>query len=411
MTRWLKYLFAGAVSVAIGFALYEALRQKPVPVDTAAVTAGPLTVTVDEEGMAEFRDIYTVSAPYAAKTERSPLHVGDRLESGRSLIATLHPIEPSFIDTRSERELNAAVGVANAAVELAVNELDMAAADLRQAESDRRRAERLRENNTISAAALETATTNVQIKQATLQRAESQVTLRQSELASARARLIQPGDVLAGSTSDRCVPLLSPIDGVVVSVPIESEAVVPTGAALAEIGDPRRLEVVVDLLSSDAVRVREGAEAIITDWGGPDLPARVRRIEPTAFTKVSALGIEEQRVNVRLDILSADEATLLPGHRYRVVVKIVLWRGEDVRRLPLGALFRTGDRWSVYAVEDRRAALRMVEIGHRDAETAEVIDGLETGSCVILFPSDLIADGVSIVPRDDDSGLPACSAP
>jgi HlyD family secretion protein len=183
------------------------------------------------------------------------------------------------------------------------------------------------------------------------------------------------------------------------------------GTSLAEIGDPRGLEVVVDLLSSDAVRVREGAEAIITAWGGPDLPARVRRIEPTAFAKVSAPGIEEQRVNVRLDILSPDEATLLPGHRYRVVVKIVLWHGKDVPRLPLGALFRTGDRWSLYAVEAGRAASQMVEIGHRDAETAEVLDGLETGSCVILFPRDLVVDGVSIVARDDPSGSPACSPP
>ena len=411
MARLLKFLLFGAVAAAIGFAAYEALRQKPVAVDLAAVTEGPLTVTVDEEGMAEFRDIYTVSAPYAARTERSPLHVGDRLEAGRSLIATLHPIEPSFIDTRSERELNAAVGVAAAAVELAENELAMADADLRQAESDLKRAERLRENNTISAATLETAATNVQIKQATLQRAQSQVALRQSELASAKARLIQPGDVPAGGASDRCVPLLSPIDGVVVAVPIESEAVVQTGTSLAEIGDPRRLEVVVDLLSSDAVRVREGADAIVTDWGGPDLPARVRRIEPTAFTKVSALGIEEQRVNVRLDILSASEQALLPGHRYRVVVKIVLWHGEDVRRLPLGALFRTGDRWSVYAVEDGRATLRMVDIGHRDAETAEVLGGLTTGTCVVLFPSDTISDGVGVVSRQDPGAPASCASP
>lgn len=404
MARWLKYLLLALVLGGLAFAAYEALRPKPIPVDIAVVTTGPLTVTVDEEGIAQYRDVYTVSAPYAARTERSPLHVGDRLVADRSLIATLHPIDPSFIDMRSERELAAAVGVARAGIELAETDLTFAATDLKQAESELQRAEKLQATNIISAAALEAARTAVELKQAALQRAENQVALRQSELVSAQVRLIQPDDAPSvGSLSDRCVPLLSPTDGVVISVPVESEAVVPAGTALAEIGDPRRLEVVVDLLSSDAVRVRGGARAIIADWGGPDLTAKVRRIEPTAFTKVSALGIEEQRVNVRLDMDPTDAETPLPGHRYRVFVRIALWQADAVRRVPLGALFRSGDAWNVYVVEDGRAVIRTVDIDHRDDAMAELRDGLPEGARVILFPSDSVTDGVSVVSRDVDA--------
>ena len=403
MARWLKLFLSALVLAAIGFAAYEALRPKPVPVDIATVTAGPLTVTVDEEGIAQFRDVYTVSAPYAAKTERSPLHVGDRLVADRSLIASLHPIDPSFIDERSERELRAALGGASAAVELAESDLTLAATDLRQAESDLQRAERLRKNDIISAAALETARTAVEMKQPALQRAR-EPDRSQAERTGERPGSADPAERRPGGGNDvrPLRSLLSPTDGVVISVPIESEAIVSAGTLLAEIGDPRKLEVVVDLLSSDAVRIRGGAAARITDWGGPGLlPAPVRRIDPTAFTKVSALGIEEQRVNVGFDLVSTDEQTPLPGHGFRVFAENRALAQRRLRRLPLGALFRSGNEWSVYVVEDGRAAQRTVVIDHRDGEMAEIRDGLPTGARVILFPSDSVSDGVQIVPREE----------
>lgn len=402
MWRWLKIFLALLAAAAVGFAFYEALRPQPTPVDLATVENGPLTVTIDEEGMVEFREIYAISAPFPAKIERSPLHVGDAVVANRTEVAILRPSDPTFIDARSETELRAAVDAANAAVALAEADLNRAQADLRLSESELSRVQALRKSNTVSAKALETAAANVDRQQAELRRTQAQITIRQSELASARARLVQPGDPRA-TQSCHCVPLYSPSDGVVLSVLQESETVVPAGTALAEIGDPKRLEVVVDLLSADAVAVREGADATITRWGGPDLQARIRRIEPTAFTKVSALGIEEQRVNVRLDIVSPLDGEERPGHRYRVVARIVLWHGEDVRRLPLGALFRTGDRWSVYAVEDGRAVLTEVTIGHRDTEAAELIDGLEPNAKIILFPSDTISDGVAVAPRQSGS--------
>ncbi|MEC5324918.1 efflux RND transporter periplasmic adaptor subunit [Aurantimonas sp. A3-2-R12] len=403
MGRWLKVFLALLAALAVGFAFYEALRPKPVPVDVAAIASGPLTVTIDEEGVVEFREIYAISAPFPAKIERSSLHVGDTVIANRTQIATLRPSDPTFIDARSETELGAAIDAANAAVALAEADLNHAQADLRQSESELNRVETLRKTGTLSAKALELAATDVDRQRAQLRRAEAQLAIRQSELASARARLLQPGDPLDAGSSCHCVPLFSPSDGVVLSVPLESETVVPTGTPLAEIGDPRRLEVVVDLLSADAVAVRQGADATITGWGGPDLQARIRRIEPTAFTKVSALGIEEQRVNVRLDIVSPLDGEERPGHRYRVVARIVLWHGEDVRRLPLGALFRTGDHWSVYAVEDGRAVLTGVSIGHRDTEAAELIDGLEPEAKIILFPSDTVSDGVAVTPRQSGS--------
>jgi HlyD family secretion protein len=194
----------------------------------------------------------------------------------------------------------------------------------------------------------------------------------------------------------------APTDGVVLKVLAESAQVIAAGAPIAEIGDPRDMEIVVDLLSADAVRVRPGAEARIEDWGGSGaLAARIRRIEPSAFTKVSALGIEEQRVNVTLDLLDHYEEWERLGHGFRVYVRISVWRGEDVVRVPLAALFRRGADWSVFRVVDGTARATSVTIDHRDSEYAEVTDGLAPGATVIVHPSDQVGEGVTVEPRAD----------
>jgi HlyD family secretion protein len=315
-------------------------------------------------------------------------------------VAEIRPADPAFLDVRSRRELQAAVGAASAAVSLAEAELAAAKASQRLAEADLDRARRLSQSGTISGRALEKADADNDTAVAQVRQAEANLELRRSELASAEARLIQPGDEsYAGATG--CGMLVrSPVDGVILKVHAESAQVVQAGLPIAEIGDPSDMEVIVDVLSADAVRVRPGAPARIEGWGaGESLSARVRRIEPSGFTKVSALGIEEQRVNILLDLVDPRAAWERLGHEFRVYVRIQVWRGDDVLRVPLAALFRRGEQWSVFRVTDGKAVLAPVTIAHRDQQFAEVLDGLSEGDQVIVHPSDQVEDGVSVEPR------------
>ncbi len=396
---WLRrVVFLLVIATIAGGAIY-ALMPAPVPVDTARVEEGRIEVTVDEEGVARIRDVYVVSAPLAGHLDRFPLKVGDAVKRDVTVVAELRPVQPSFLDLRSRRELEAAVSAARAAVELAQAEIARAEAEARLMESDLARTERLAQTGTSSARALEKAVMDSEAARAQVRQAEANLELRRSELASAEARLIQPDQSGSAGAGSCCVLIRAPVDGVVLKVAAESAQVVAAGTPIAGVGDPQDLEIVVDLLSSDAVRVRPGAEARVESWGGETvLGARVRRVDPAAFTKVSALGIEEQRVNTVLDLVgpAADRRRL--GHAFRVYVRIVLWRG-DVLRVPLAALFRQGTDWAVFRVVDGKAALTRVTIGHRDARHAEVTGGLAVDDVIVLHPSDRIEDGVGLEER------------
>jgi HlyD family secretion protein len=378
-----------------------ALMPKPVAADLATVDQGQIEVTIDEEGVARIRDVYKVSATVGGNLDRFPLDVGDPVERDKTVIAEIRPSAPSFLDERTRRELEASVGAATAAVRLAEAELSRAQADLRMRESDLERSAQLVRSGTISARAMDEAETGADSARAAVRQAEANLELRRSELASAQARLIQPGGDNASGAGTCCMQIRSPVDGVVLKVHAESAQVVPAGALIAEVGDPADMEVEVDLLSTDAVRVEAGAVAYIEGWGGSGtLAAKVRRVEPSAFTKVSALGIEEQRVNVLLDLLDPRSAWESLGHEFRVLVRIRVWRGDDVVRVPLAALYRRGDAWSVFKVVDGKARETPVEIDHRNTHFAEVLGGLESGDAVILHPSDQIEDGISIEARE-----------
>ncbi len=378
-----------------------ALLPKPVAVDLGKIDRGVIEVTVDEEGVAQIRDVYRVSAPVGGQLDRFPLEVGDSVKRNVTVVADIRPSAPAFLDVRSRREMEAAVDAASAAVKLAEAELRHSQAQLSLAESDLERAERLSQSGTISQRAMDEADSNAEAARAQVNQSEANLELRRSELESARARLIQPGSEASESNTTCCVQVLAPVDGVVLKVDVESAQVVQAGAAIAEIGDPSDMEVVVDLLSTDAVKVHPGAVAYVEDWGGgKTLMARVRRVEPSAFTKVSALGIEEQRVNVMLDLLDPRAAWEALGHDYRVFVRIRIWRGDDVVRVPLAALFRSGTQWSVFKVVDGRAVLTPVTIDHRNTTHAEVTEGLEAGDVVVLHPSDQVVDAVKVEPRD-----------
>lgn len=401
---WLKRgVLIGLAFLAIAGFVY-ALMPQPILVDTALIGRGPLTVTVDEEGETRIREIYVVSAPIDGKVLRSPREIGDVVEKDKTLLAVIEPGDPSFLDIRKRRELEAAVAAAEAAVVLTESEIDRADSELDFAQSDLKRAKSLAERGTISERTLEKAALDVQVRQAGLAQARANLILRKRELDSAKARLIGPEQKRAAERADGscCVEVFAPVDGRVLRIDRESEQVVKAGEPLLRIGDPKDLEIVVDLLSTDAVKVKPGADALIEGWGGATpLKARVRRVDPAGFTKVSALGIEEQRVNTVLDLTDPKDELPNLGHDFRVFVRITVWSSEDSVRVPLSALFRDGQEWAVFEVKDGTAQVKRIKIGHRNTQMAEVLEGLEPGARVILHPSDRVSDGASVDERLD----------
>jgi len=386
------------ITVAVG-AGWWAFRPQPVAVDMAAIERGALEVTVSDDGTTRIIDVYSVSAPVTGTVQRTPGSVGDEVEAGRTTVAMIRPAAPAFLDVRSRREAEAALAAAAAAVQLAEAQAVEAEAELDLARSEQRRVEELARRNVVSERMFEEANAAVRRAEARLNIAGATLEMRRRELESAQARLIGPESGAGAENGDCCVVVTAPVDGEILVIHHESEAVVAAGTVLVEIGDPADLEVVAELLS-DAVRVRQGAQARIEGWGGPALEATVRRVEPTGFTKVSTLGIEEQRVRAVLDLPGPEGEREGLGHGYRVEVAIVVERHEDALLVPLGALFRQGADWAVFAVdEDGRAALRRIEIGARDARSAVVLGGLSENERVILHPSDRVAQGVSVVAR------------
>jgi HlyD family secretion protein len=399
--RWTKRILAVAVLVAIVAATVYALWPAPVLVDIAAVDRGGLTVTVDEEGTARIRDVFRVSAPVAGALERIPVHVGDPVERDGTAVAAIRPSAPSFLDVRSRRELEAGIDTAAAAVGLAEAQLNGALAGERQAASDLTRAEALAAAGTIPARLEEARTANENAKSSVAQ-AQAELALRQSQLASARARLIEPDRPVSAKEDEMCcLDVTAPIDGVVLKLLAESAQVVAPGTPLVEIGDPADIEIIVHLLSSDAVAIGPGALATLTDWGGPPLRASVRRVDPAGYTKVSALGIEEQRVDAALDVLDPREKWQGLGHSFRVLVHIETWSQDNVVRVPIAALFRLSADWHVFRVVDGKAVLTKVTIDHRNQTFAEVTDGLKPADLVILHPSDKVTGGAAVEARQN----------
>jgi HlyD family secretion protein len=374
------------------------LWPKPVLVEVAEVREGPIVVTVDEEGKTRIKNVYTVSAPITGKLVRLSLEAGDRVKKDVTVVANVEPMFPSFLDVRVTRELEAQLEAARAAVTLAEAEIKQAEAELEFARSELRRAKSLMESKTVSERVLERARIDVETRQAALTRAEASRNVRKRELESAQARLIAPQEAAKGEVpAGCCVTVLAPVSGRVLRLIQESERVVTAGTPLLEIGDPDNLEIVVDLLSADAVKVVESATASIEGWGGESLPAKVTRVEPAGFTKVSALGIEEQRVRTILKLEEPQGGVGRLGHEFRVFVKIAVYESGRALRVPLGALFRLGDRWAVYSVVRGRARVTPIQIGNRNSAYAEVISGLATGAVVALHPSDRVSDGVRVV--------------
>jgi len=405
---WLKRAGWTAAAVVVVGGIIWLAWPAPVGVDLATVTRGPMEVTADDDGKTHVRHIYTVSAPVAGKVlrishpmgEQGPsIHVGDQVTANETVVALMQPTPPSFIDVRSHDQLQAEVIAADAAIQQQEAEVRRLEAALDFSRTEFQRAQTLSRTQTISAQAFDRAKFDVATNEAALASAKAQVDVRRSLRASLAARLIDPTNVAPSTDSACCVRVLAPATGRVLKIIQDSEAVVLPGAPLVDIGDPFDLEVVADLLSTDAVQIKVGAPVRIDGWGGSTIQGKVVRVDPAGFLKVSALGIEEQRVRVTIDFVEPPEAWSQLGHDYRVVVHVTIWSAEDALTVPISALFRKGDDWAVFSIENGRARATPVKIGHRNNRVAEVFAGLDAGRQVVLHPSDRIADGVQIVQR------------
>ena len=377
-----------------------AFLPSPVPVDLAAVENGLLQVTVEGEGKTRIKDIYTVSAPIAGRVTRIEIEAGETVTAGQTVVARIEPSQPEFLNVRSQAQAEARLSEAEANKSLADAGLEKALAEAAYARSEYKRAKGLPLGRSITQRALDDSERMVKTRGADVVIARAAVRVAEFQLAAARATLIAPGQGPNTGAGGCCIELTAPVSGRVLRVIDESERVVVSGQPLLEIGDPKSLEVVVDLLSADAVKVKPGASAMIEHWGGDFvLGGRVRVVEPSGFTKISALGIEEQRVNVIIDFTDPPQRRLALGDGYRIEARIVVWEDYHAVKAPVSALFRHGEAWAVYVAEDGRARLREVEIGGRNSSAAQILDGLAEGEQVIPHPGDLITDGARIVVR------------
>jgi len=392
-----RSVIAGLVAAGLlAGLLVVAFRTEPVPVDLATVTRGPMQATVDAEGRTRIRNVYEVSAPVAGTARRSPVKVGDPVVAGETVVAVVEPVAPALLDARSRLQAEAALREAEAAVAVAEAQVNQAEEDLAYARTQFERTRTLVERGVASVTRLEDAIQAVASREAALAAARSQRQAAVSSRDRAAAALVEPGAGGAGA-GECCVPLTAPVSGVVLEVAQISERPVAMGTPLVSVGDPTDLEIVADLLSSDAVRLAPGARATVERWGGPvALEARLRSIDPVAVTKVSALGIEEQRVDAVFDLISPPEARPGLGGGFAVFLRIVEWQADGVLQLPLSALFRQGEGWAVYAVAGNTARLVPVEIGRRNDRMVEVTGGLEEGARVVTHPSDALSDGAPV---------------
>ena len=394
--RWI--LWGGLAAVA-AVVLLLALRTAPVEVDVASVARGRLAVTLDEEGETRVRERYVVSAPVAGRLRRIELEPGDPVQAGKTAVATFVPSVPALLDLRARGEVEARVGAARAAEQRARAESDRARAQLELARSEHTRIRRLAEGGVASQEDLDRSKQNLESAQSTLAAAERAAVGALQELRAAQARALEVQSVQSDARLEN-LTLRSPIDGVVLRRLRESESVVPAGEPLLEVGDPANLEIVADYLSADAVAMRPGMPVEIERWGGQrPLSGRVRRVEPGGFLKISALGVEEQRVNVIIDFEDARAAWKALGDGYRVEVRVVTWQGSDAVKVPGSALFRQGDGWAAFLVNGRRAELHAVEVGHRGEREAEIRKGLSPGDTVIVHPPEDLKPGAKVKPR------------
>ena len=390
--RYLTWLVLAAIFVGIVFSL----RPKPVVVETATIGTGPLTVSILEEGKTRIRHRFVISPPVAGLLNRIPHRAGARIEAGKTILATIQPQAPAFLDVRTQREAEARLRGAEAATLQRESQLQRARSALDLAEKEKTRVRSLIKSGVVAAREWDAAENQVEILARELRSAEFGLQVAEFERAQAEAALTQAQG--PQENSGKAVEVIAPVDGFVLNVYEESAKVVAPGLPLMEVGSPSDLEAEIEMLSSDAVAVSPGARVTIEHWGGETpLPGTVTMIEPGGFTKISALGVEEQRVRVRVDF-TLPEGKML-GDRYRVEARVITWHSDSVLQIPTGALFRRGADWRTFVYAGGKAQERTVQIAHNNGTAAEIQSGLKQGDTVVLHPPDVIVDGAEVTPR------------
>ncbi len=376
--RWLPYTGGAVLLVLLGFGL----RPRPAPVETARAFTGPLRATVSEEGKTRIRQRYVVSSPVSGQLRRVLFKPGAEVAPD-SVLAVIQPMAASPLDTRSRALAEARRTAATAALEKSRAAYVLAGNELR-------RVEKMFTEKTVSPQDFDSA----QLRETSAARdviaAEGALRAAEAELA-----VIPP----AAGQAAALIEVRAPVAGRVLHVFQESERPVAAGTPLLDVGDPTDLEVVIELLSRDGAGLTPGTRVELEQWGGPQpLDAKVRLVEPAAFTKISALGVEEQRVNVVADITTPLAERVALGDNFRVEARVIVWENDRVLKVPVSALFRRGSTWSAYLVRDSRATLVPVSVGRSSGTETQVIDGLKEGDEVILYPGDRVADGQRVQP-------------
>ncbi|HUK35351.1 MAG TPA: HlyD family efflux transporter periplasmic adaptor subunit [Vicinamibacterales bacterium] len=371
------------------------IQPRPVDVETATVRRGPIADTVADQGVARVRDAYVVAAPVNGRLERLPLEIGDPVIANRTVVARIRPIAPEFLDPRTRMQAESAVLAARAALEAATAQRDRLVADATRAHDQLQRTSQLAKSGVAAPQELETAQADAEQAAHAVRAADADIRTRQANLESAESVLKTPA---AGS--QQVVTVTSPASGVVTRLLQQSERTVTVGAQLVEVGDTSGLEAAIEFLSQDAVKIRPGQKAAIYNWGGPaEIPAQVRRVEPQGFTKISALGVEEQRTLVLLQFVGAPEGWtgLAPG--YRVWGRVYLREAADAVLAPIGALVRDRGDWAVFCVDRNRAHLQPVGVRAMTDRDVEVISGVGVGDVVVVYPSDEVHEAVRVRER------------
>ena len=393
-----KHIGISLTAILVIVAIIYGFLPKPVPVDVVQVSRKPLQVTVEEEGRTRVIDRFAISTPVAGYAQRIELDVGDAITQGQTLVS-MDPLPSTVLDPRSRAQAQAQVNRAEDALQAAKENAKAAKASYDFAKVEYERIKELCKTQCASQTDEDKAEADARRASANLRSANFAVEVARHELEAAKTTLQFAASKSGGQSPDKVV-ITSPINGSVLKINRESEGVIDVGQTLIEVGNPRTLEVVVEVLSADAVRISPGTKVIFERWGGEGtLEGMVRLVEPVGFTKISALGVEEQRVFVIADITSPPEQWQRLGDGYRVEAKFILWEKDDVLQIPASSLFRYNDGWAVFAFQDDTAIRKTVEIGQRNGLSAQVLSGLNENEYVITHPDDSIEDGVEVYLR------------
>ncbi len=393
----IRRIFMWAALVALVGWIGYGLRPQPVEIETGAVTRGPITVHVVEEGKTRIRNRYIISAPVAGLMRRVTYKAGDGVKAGETVLASIEAAPPVILDPRTRSEAEARLSMTKSSEQRAGESLELARTAARFAQANWDRIRTVREPGSFSRTERDNAERECALRAGEVRAAEFALDVSRYEKAQAQAALLEMDHPVAGG---QVVELRAPVSGRILKVIQESSAVLAQGTQLLEIGDPADLEIEAEILSRDAVAIQPGALVSVEQWGGDEpLQARVRRVEPAAFTKISALGVEEQRVFVLSDLVSPPAGITALGDRYRVEVRIAVWHRDDVLRIPSGAMFREGNQWKTFVLDHGNAKQVSIETGRSDGRLTEVLQGIEPGTEVLLHPPDAVKDGTRVKKR------------